>query len=103
FDPIKREILRLETLPSAETAYATVRKQAAHQNILGATSNESQGIATGLIDIRTGQIIRRGTKKHGLYYVDEVTQSESSVTPSEVKSDGVTVKCDDVNIADKEN
>nr|GEW18756.1 hypothetical protein [Tanacetum cinerariifolium] len=49
FDPIKREILRLETLPSAETAYATVRKEAAHQNILGATSNESQGIATRLI------------------------------------------------------
>nr|GFB49733.1 ribonuclease H-like domain-containing protein [Tanacetum cinerariifolium]GFB87502.1 ribonuclease H-like domain-containing protein [Tanacetum cinerariifolium] len=49
FDPIKREILRLETLSSAETAYATVRKEAAHQNILGASSNESQGIATGLI------------------------------------------------------
>nr|GEX32695.1 putative copia-type protein [Tanacetum cinerariifolium] len=32
-----------------KTAYATVRKEAAHQNILGATSNESQGIATGLI------------------------------------------------------
>nr|GFA24669.1 hypothetical protein [Tanacetum cinerariifolium] len=30
-------------------ACATVRKEAAHQNILGATSNESQGIATGLI------------------------------------------------------
>nr|GEY22847.1 putative ribonuclease H-like domain-containing protein [Tanacetum cinerariifolium] len=26
-------------------------------------------------DIRTGWIIRRGTEKHGLYYVDEVTQS----------------------------
>nr|GFA01704.1 hypothetical protein [Tanacetum cinerariifolium] len=49
FNPIKREILRLETLPSAETAYATVRKESAHQNILGATSNESQGIATRLI------------------------------------------------------
>nr|GFC46513.1 hypothetical protein [Tanacetum cinerariifolium] len=49
FDPIKHEILRLETLPSAETAYATVHKEATHQNILGATSNESQGIATGLI------------------------------------------------------
>nr|GFB56439.1 putative ribonuclease H-like domain-containing protein [Tanacetum cinerariifolium] len=26
-------------------------------------------------DIRTGRIIGRGTEKHGLYYVDEVTQS----------------------------
>nr|GEZ27512.1 putative ribonuclease H-like domain-containing protein [Tanacetum cinerariifolium] len=26
-------------------------------------------------DIKTGRIIGRGTKKHGLYYVDEVTQS----------------------------
>nr|GFC93478.1 hypothetical protein [Tanacetum cinerariifolium] len=48
-DPIKHETLRLETLPSTEIAYATVRKEAAHQNIRRATSNESQGIATGLI------------------------------------------------------
>lgn len=46
FDPIKREILRLDTLPSVETAYAIVRKEAAHQSILG--TNETQGIATGL-------------------------------------------------------
>nr|GFD43261.1 ribonuclease H-like domain-containing protein [Tanacetum cinerariifolium] len=43
-----REILRSESLPSAEAAYATVRKEAAHQNILGATNHESQGIAAGL-------------------------------------------------------
>ncbi|PWA34949.1 ribonuclease H-like domain-containing protein [Artemisia annua] len=49
FDPIKREILRLETLPSAETAYATVHKEAAHQNILGATNPENPGIAAGLV------------------------------------------------------
>nr|GEZ48146.1 ribonuclease H-like domain-containing protein [Tanacetum cinerariifolium] len=46
YEPIKREILRLEPLPSAEAAYATVRKEAAHQNILGATIIETQGIAT---------------------------------------------------------
>ena len=28
-----------------------------------------------LQDIRTGRIIGRGTEKHGLYYVDEVTQN----------------------------
>ncbi|CAH1454159.1 unnamed protein product [Lactuca virosa] len=30
YESIKREILRLEPLPSAEAAYATVRKEAAH-------------------------------------------------------------------------
>nr|GEY98071.1 hypothetical protein [Tanacetum cinerariifolium] len=49
FKPIKREILRVDPLPTAEAAYATVRKEATHQNILGATNNEPQGIATGLI------------------------------------------------------
>ncbi|KAJ9553092.1 hypothetical protein OSB04_017137 [Centaurea solstitialis] len=53
YEPIKREILRLEPLPSAEAAYATVRKEAAHQNILGATSNETQGIAVGLVASET--------------------------------------------------
>nr|GEX16581.1 RNA-directed DNA polymerase, eukaryota [Tanacetum cinerariifolium] len=36
------------SLPSAEATYATVRKEAAHQSILGATNHESQGIAAGL-------------------------------------------------------
>lgn len=49
YESIKREILRLEPLPSAEAAYATVRKEAAHQNILGATNHEQQGIAVGLV------------------------------------------------------
>nr|GEX56886.1 ribonuclease H-like domain-containing protein [Tanacetum cinerariifolium] len=48
FEPIKREILRVDPLPTAEAAYAMVRKEAAHQNILGVT-NETHGIATGLI------------------------------------------------------
>ncbi|GJX80895.1 hypothetical protein Tco_0329044 [Tanacetum coccineum] len=49
FEPIKREILRVNPLPTAEAAYTTIRKEAAHQNILGATNNEPQGIATDLI------------------------------------------------------
>nr|XP_043627869.1 uncharacterized protein LOC122599424 [Erigeron canadensis] len=57
FDPIKREILRLDTLPSAETAYATVRKEAAHQSILGTSYTENQGIATGLVADQTGHRI----------------------------------------------
>ncbi|XP_076892914.1 uncharacterized protein LOC143544786 [Bidens hawaiensis] len=49
YDAIKREILRWEPLPSAEGAYAAVRKETAHQNILGGVSGEPQGIAAGLI------------------------------------------------------
>lgn len=37
YDPIKREILRWDPLPTIEAAYAAVRKETAHQNILGAT------------------------------------------------------------------
>nr|GEW89550.1 hypothetical protein [Tanacetum cinerariifolium] len=48
FEPIKREILWVDLLPTAEAAYAMVRKEAAHQIILGVT-NETHGIATGLI------------------------------------------------------
>ncbi|KAJ0705058.1 hypothetical protein HanPI659440_Chr14g0569381 [Helianthus annuus] len=48
YDPIKREILRLDPLPTAEAAYAAVRKEAAHQNILGATSIDAGDIAAGL-------------------------------------------------------
>nr|XP_043638230.1 uncharacterized protein LOC122609236 [Erigeron canadensis] len=49
FESIKREILRIDPFPTAEAAYASVRKEAAHQNILGATTGESQCIAAGLI------------------------------------------------------
>nr|GFC89634.1 hypothetical protein [Tanacetum cinerariifolium] len=48
FEPIKREILRVDPFPTAEAAYAMVRKEAAHQIILGVT-NETHGIATRLI------------------------------------------------------
>nr|GEZ31089.1 putative Gag-polypeptide of LTR copia-type [Tanacetum cinerariifolium] len=44
YDPIKREILRWDHLPTAEAAYTAVRKETAHQNILGVTSEiESTG------------------------------------------------------------
>jgi len=50
YDPIKREILRLDPLPSAEKAYSAVRKEEAHQHILGTTSNTEQtGVAAGLV------------------------------------------------------
>nr|XP_043611991.1 uncharacterized protein LOC122583676 [Erigeron canadensis] len=54
FESVKKEILRLDPLPAAEAAYATIRKEAAHQQILGATTTTAavegaQGIATGLM------------------------------------------------------
>ncbi|XP_076892162.1 uncharacterized protein LOC143543808 [Bidens hawaiensis] len=49
YDPIKREILRSEPLPTTEAAYAIVRKEAAHQNILGTPLNDTHGIAAGLM------------------------------------------------------
>nr|GFA68536.1 hypothetical protein [Tanacetum cinerariifolium] len=55
FEPIKREILRVDPLPTAEAAYAMVRKEAAHQIILGVT-NETHGIATGLIARETNGV-----------------------------------------------
>ncbi|XP_071707922.1 uncharacterized protein [Rutidosis leptorrhynchoides] len=50
-DSIKREILRWDPLPSAEEAYAAVRKETAHQQILGHGSDtiqQEQGIVIGL-------------------------------------------------------
>ncbi|XP_076925359.1 uncharacterized protein LOC143588157 [Bidens hawaiensis] len=41
YDPIKRKILRWEPLPSAEGAYAAVRKETAHQSILGTISTNT--------------------------------------------------------------
>nr|GEZ60154.1 putative Gag-polypeptide of LTR copia-type [Tanacetum cinerariifolium] len=41
YDPIKRKILRWDPLPTAEAAYAAVRKETAHQNILG---GKQQGV-----------------------------------------------------------
>lgn len=49
FDPIKREILRWDPLPTAEGAYAAVRKETAHRSILESNSMSSQGIATSLL------------------------------------------------------
>nr|GEV08275.1 leucine-rich repeat-containing protein [Tanacetum cinerariifolium] len=53
YEPVKREILRLEPLPSAKAAYAVVRKEAAYQNILGETSNDIHGIAGDLVATET--------------------------------------------------
>ncbi|GKB37468.1 putative ribonuclease H-like domain-containing protein, partial [Tanacetum coccineum] len=68
FEPIKREILWVDPLPTAKTTYATVRKEAAHMNILVATNNEPQGIATGINAEETEgvgfNVACRGTQKN---------------------------------------
>ncbi|XP_076946067.1 uncharacterized protein LOC143617370, partial [Bidens hawaiensis] len=45
YDSLKREILRWDPLPTAKAAYAAVRKETAHQTILG---NTHQGVSSGL-------------------------------------------------------
>nr|GFD34453.1 ribonuclease H-like domain-containing protein [Tanacetum cinerariifolium] len=55
------EILRVDPLPTAEATYAMVRKEAAHQIILGVT-NETHGIATGLIAEETDGMGLNSTK-----------------------------------------
>ncbi|KAJ0858140.1 putative transcription factor interactor and regulator CCHC(Zn) family [Helianthus annuus] len=49
YDTIKREILRWDPLPSAEGAYAAVRKEMAHQGILGTTTSSHNNVAAGLV------------------------------------------------------
>ncbi|XP_076885610.1 uncharacterized protein LOC143535159 [Bidens hawaiensis] len=50
YEPVKREILRSEPLPSAEEAYAIIRKEENHQKILGINPKDEQsGVAAGLI------------------------------------------------------
>ncbi|KAL4569571.1 hypothetical protein LXL04_025212 [Taraxacum kok-saghyz] len=47
----EQKLFQCDPLPSSEAAYATVRKDTAHQKILGATSDTTapQGIVTGLV------------------------------------------------------
>nr|GEX08545.1 putative ribonuclease H-like domain-containing protein [Tanacetum cinerariifolium] len=84
YEPIKREILWSEHLPSTEAAYAIVRKEAAHQNILGSTINETQGIAAGLI----------ATETEGLGLVSKVNRwSDRSQIGSSPQVDKSKLKC----------
>ena len=55
YDAIRRDILRLDPLPSVEAGYAAVRKEAARLRILTGSSDEdplSGGIGTGLLSRR---------------------------------------------------
>ncbi|XP_071719504.1 uncharacterized protein [Rutidosis leptorrhynchoides] len=54
-DNIKRKILRLDPLPTIESAHAAIRKETAHQTIFGIKTEAPthSGIATGLVASKT--------------------------------------------------
>lgn len=91
FDPIKREILRWDPLPSQEGAYTAVRKEMAHQGILGmisGTSSSQSGMAAGLV---VGGII----ENNGLGLVTRGQQHRSdSIGKSSSRVDKSKLKCD---------
>nr|GEZ97939.1 hypothetical protein [Tanacetum cinerariifolium] len=65
YDPIKREILRWDPLPTAEAAYAAVRKETAHQNILGGpTTDQKFNSSSSRIDKTKLKCENCGMTKH---------------------------------------
>nr|GEV04062.1 ribonuclease H-like domain-containing protein [Tanacetum cinerariifolium] len=92
FEPIKREILRVDPLPTAEAAYATVRKEAAHQIILGVT-NETHGIATGLIAGETDGMClsTKPNEPHDEFAETVNTATESKPTNEDVQEQGESI------------
>ncbi|XP_035831181.1 uncharacterized protein LOC118480438 [Helianthus annuus] len=87
YDTIKREILRMDPLPSAEEAYAAVRKETAHQNILGTTAGTQSGIGAGLATTRPDHNDRAlGLAARG--------QTRRSDVPFKPKIDKTNLKCE---------
>nr|XP_043614555.1 uncharacterized protein LOC122586637 [Erigeron canadensis] len=88
FDAIKREILRNEPIPTVEVAYAIVRKEAAHQKILGATTLEPQGVAAGLIarEINVGGFVSKGYRRY-------------DTKKKEIKDDKSDLLCDECGMS----
>ncbi|KAF5783775.1 putative transcription factor interactor and regulator CCHC(Zn) family [Helianthus annuus] len=90
YDPIKREILRWDPLPSAEGAYAAVRKEMAHQGILGTNDNSSSpsGVAAGLNTNRSSEPESLGFLTKGR------TNQKNSTLGSSSRIDKTKLKCD---------
>ncbi|XP_076933537.1 uncharacterized protein LOC143599475 [Bidens hawaiensis] len=82
YDPIKREILWWDPLPSAEAAYAAVRKETAHQNIFGTIQ---QGVASGL---------SMTSDSDGLGLVSKGRRSDQKFNSSSSRIDKTKLKCD---------
>ncbi|KAJ0613749.1 hypothetical protein HanRHA438_Chr02g0050231 [Helianthus annuus] len=87
YDSLKREILRWDPLPSAEAAYAAVRKETAHQSIFG---NVQQEVASGLNS--TGD-------SDGLGLVSRGRQSDQKSNPSSSRVDKSRLRCDHCGMA----
>ncbi|KAJ0471582.1 hypothetical protein HanLR1_Chr15g0559371 [Helianthus annuus] len=91
YDIVKREILRWDPLPSAEGAYAAVRKEMAHQGILGTTidtPSSQNGVAVGLN-------ANGSRKSEGLGFLSRGRASQkSSNTGSSFRIDKSKLKCD---------
>ncbi|XP_071688869.1 uncharacterized protein [Rutidosis leptorrhynchoides] len=83
YDTIKRELLRLNPLPTAEEAYAAVRKETAHRQILGLSPSDSltnHGIATGLVTIDGKESSVHLTKTHRSGYQPRIDKSKLKCT-----------------------
>ncbi|KAJ0586726.1 hypothetical protein HanIR_Chr04g0155021 [Helianthus annuus] len=90
YDPIKREILRWEPLPSAEAAYAAVRKETTHQNIFGTTQ---QGVASGLNSTSDS------SDSNGAGLISRGRRSDQKFNPSSSRVDKNKLKCDHCGMA----
>ncbi|KAH6760951.1 hypothetical protein C2S51_017900 [Perilla frutescens var. frutescens] len=77
YDAARREVLHLEPLPSVESAYATIRKEAARIRILRSATSEivdspsSGDIGTGLLSKTHGRGQRRSDYKPGKPPIDK--------------------------------
>ncbi|XP_076926638.1 uncharacterized protein LOC143589894 [Bidens hawaiensis] len=87
YDTLKREILRWDPLPSAEAAYAAVRKETAHQSIFG---NVQQGVASNLNS--TGD-------SDGLGLISRGRRSDHKSNPSSSRLDKSKLRCDHCGMA----
>ncbi|KAL9998504.1 hypothetical protein Hdeb2414_s0541g00913981 [Helianthus debilis subsp. tardiflorus] len=89
YDTVKREILRMDPLPSVEEAYAAVRKETAHQGIFNNTTES--GIAAGLAATRItddgalGLVSRGQTRRSNPSFKPKVDKSKLKCTHCDMK------------------
>ncbi|XP_076922176.1 uncharacterized protein LOC143583875 [Bidens hawaiensis] len=91
YDAIKREILRWDPLPSAEGAYAAVRKEMAHQGILGNLTDSSlsqNGVAAGLAAKGS-----HDSEGQGLGFLSKGRSGYKSISSSSSRIDKSNLKC----------
>nr|GEX14744.1 putative ribonuclease H-like domain-containing protein [Tanacetum cinerariifolium] len=80
--PSKREILRWDPLPTAEAAYVAVRKETAHQNILGGTQ---QGVTSR---------VKLTDDLDGIGLVSNGRRSDQKFNSSSSRIDKTKLKCE---------